>query len=201
MSAPVKCKCCGLTMIAPPAERALSGLCPICDHCDRRHGDALQLAVSRARARNLITWDQALGRMMVDDAWLAGMLTFRLLDDGTYAPWIPMAVPRWRVVVGRAQALGEPPDIALAIAVTVAKYQPGRASYDVLQDIRDDVLAMAQCLDPDVVDVIVRSKNGGIRPDDLNIEVASRKSTIFGVEVSPDAAIPDDILSRPRGQA
>lgn len=183
----------------------------MCDVCDRRHGDELQLQVMALVRAGQITPGRALARMLLDDAHLAGMLEVRTFVDSAVTggievlPWIPVAVPRWRVIVGRALALGELPEIALLVQVTLARFMGLYSTPGVLAELKRDLSDAMSTVDPNVLDVEVTTEMGRIDPGHLKIIVTTRTAAGPGmVAVAPgaeDVEIPADILRRPRGQA
>lgn len=203
MPGEARCRCCGVDVGDGP-RRALHR-CILCDWCDGRHGDELQLYVAaraRARAGTTTAW-AAIGRMLVDDAAMAGMLNFKVLDGDTVRPWIPAPVPRWRVLIGRALARDEVPDLSMLVQVALAPYIPGTATRETLAALSRDLSAAFALFDPNVIDVEVDSARDVLDPHHLIISVKARTATAPGMVTvaAPDVEIPADIMTRPRGSA
>jgi hypothetical protein len=204
MSEVVHCECCRCRITGP---REALRRCALCDLCDGFHGDRLQIRVMVLMASRQITPGHALARMLFDDAHHAGMLELHP-DPQPGQPmahrvWIPSAVPRWRVVIGRAVARGEPPDLGLIMQVIVARYQPARPTPDLLTTIALELGSALKMLNPYVSEVQIGSTNDTeLAPEHLIVNYVARDPDPPSEVVNLVAAeIPDDIMSRPRGSA
>lgn len=196
----VTCRCCGVPVEGPRAERRL---CPVCDMCDRRHGDDLQAHVVALLRNGQITFGRALSRMLVDDALLTGALLLIPIDRTAACELRILApVPRGCVVIGRAIALGRLPDVSAVIAAALARYVGLRATGAVLGDIRRDLIEVITLIDDSVIDVAVTSRTDMLDPGHLIIEITGKSPALGAViHEDADATVPPDIMSRPRGQA
>lgn len=183
----VPCRCCGtVTVNAEVARR----LCTLCQRCDRRHGDELQHHVARLVRSGQIDAYHGLARMMIDDANLCARLAF-VGDPMAATLWIPEAPRRWEVVVGRALALKQAPDLSLILQVTLARFVPGLATPERMQELANELTSALAFIDPNVLSVDVASRR------DMRTAAAPGMVTVC----APDVEIPEDVMTRPRGQA
>jgi hypothetical protein len=199
---PGRCKCCGFPV---QGARAAIELCVVCDHCDRRHGDALQLHVMQLLRARQISVGHALARMLIDDAHLAGELMLIQRDPAVpiAVPWIAQPVKRWRVVTGRAFARDEPVEMELLVGVILGRYIPGKATRENLDELRRDLIEAFTTLDDNVVDIEVDCTRDVIDPAHLIINIHTKTAAAPGMTaiVDDQVELPDDIMARPRGQA
>lgn len=198
------CRCCGVRI--GPGPRVAIRRCIVCDMCDRRHGDELQIHVMSLLRAGQLEPGHALARMMFDDAHLAGMLEVRRPDPDRpeVHPWVIAAVPRWRVVVGRALARDELPDIGLMVRVALARYLGQRNTAAVRAEISRELTEAMVMVDPNVLSVEVSTEAEMLDPEGIRIELTARTARPGMMTVGPgaeDVDIPDDIMLRPRGQA
>jgi len=209
----VRCRCCGVLLA--PGPRAEIRRCILCDLCDRRHGDELQLHVMGLVRAGRITWGHALARMLIDDAHHAGMLGM-VVENGalTATLTVPEPVPRWRVVIGRAISRGELPELNLVLKVTLARYIGKRATLAVREEMRRELCEALSTLDDSITDITVSCHLDTIDAEHLMIEITGKRATLGAVAFdasaggadaaklgAPAPELPADIMSRPRGQA
>ncbi len=201
---PTRCTCCGIAMDGA-GPRAQIKRCMICDICDGLHGDALQIQIMKTMRAGLLPAGYALARMLIDDAHLAGRLIAIPDPSGVgSALWIERPVPKYAVVAGRAAARGELPDVTLLTHVTLARFIGLRATSEVKADLQRDLIEMMRYVDSSVLDVNVTTDMDVVDPEHLSITVLASCPTLGStVAEAPDAgaAIPDDIMRRPRGLA
>lgn len=196
-----RCTCCG---IGVSGQRAVIRRCIVCDQCDRLHGDELVATCGRMVRAGQLTPGHVLARVMMDDAHLAGMIEYRDDPDGmTVTAWVPVPVPRWRVVIGRAWARGEAPDISRIVGSVLDRYLPGPASRANLDGIAQDITDALGAIDPNVLNCKVGCKVDQLDPQHLIIEVQTKTAAAPGMVdvLAPDVELPADIMSRPRGSA
>lgn len=197
------CRCCGIKL---EGERAKIRRCILCDLCDRRHGDELQAHVTALlSARPPIDLWHAVARMLTDDAHLAGLLAMVAVEDDagvvTAWPYVIDFVPRWRVVIGRALARDEMPDVSEVLGAVLARYLPGRNS-QALRDAISRDLTDAMCMvDPSIVTCEVTCDQDALDPEHLLIHVTGREPTLGQAVMAPEVGIPDSVMRGPRGQA
>lgn len=197
----VQCRCCGVPVYE---TRATLRRCMVCDLCDRRHGDELQQHVVALVRAGQITPYHAVARMLLDDALISGALQLIDNGDGTAYAWIPHPpVERWMVVAARAYARNGQPDVQAVVDAVLGRYLPGPATRANLDAIARDLRRALHHIDQNVVNVEVDCKRDALDPQHLLITVECRTADAPGTVTvtAPDAAIPADILSRPRGQA
>lgn len=220
MPAEVRCGCCGVALydgVERSSFRAQLGRCLLCDICDGRHGDELQYVVERGVAAGAIPPGQALARMALDDAHMAGML--RLVPNYTQPGnativdlEIPQPVARWRVVLGRAVARGTLPDFSDLIRAVIAKYKGVAITAKVLERLRAEMLEMMSFVDPHVVGLELRHPVAIFDMARLDMTVQTDHPAAPHVALTTPAStevyelrgaveLPADILTRPRGQA
>lgn len=157
-----------------------------------------------------LTWSHALARMMLDDAHLAGMLELHAVprEDPNVAdvePWVSVPVPRWRVVIGRALALDQVPDVGEVVRAALSPFWGLRSSTAIMNEIRRSMTAALVMMDPNIVDVEVATSMNAVDPEEIKIVVLTKTAAAPGmVSIAPgaeDVQIPADIMTRPRGQA
>ena len=200
MPGDARCRCCGISIAGTPREQIRR--CPICDICDRRHGDELQLhCVELVRTGQITPW-HAIGAMLIDDAHVCGMLMMAMQPgDRTLYIGVPVAPPRWRVVIGRALARDEVPEVDLVIKVVLGKHLPGRGTPERLAAIAADLRDALQIMDPSIESVDVTTERDMLDPEHLKILLTARTPALGTVVTGADVELPADIMSRPRGQA
>lgn len=193
-----RCSCCGIFLVG---AEVLRDRCLVCGVCDHMHGDELEARVVRLVAAGSLPWGRALACMLVDDAHHAVRLRFHG-DPMACEMAIDEPVHRWEVVIGRALARGEVPDLSRIVAAVLARYIPGRATTTTLEAIERDMTEALQMFDPDVLSVKVTARRDHLDPEHLIIECSTRNPVGPAVlDIAPEVAIPSDISSRPRGQA
>lgn len=196
------CRCCGIKL---EGERAKVRRCILCDLCDRRHGDELQAHVTMLVRDHRLGFWHAVTRMLVDDAHLAGLLAIVAVEDdhgvATAWPFVCEFVPRWRVVIGRALALGELPDVGRVLDAVLGRYLPARNSQALRDAISRDMTDAMCMVDPTIVTCEVSCDQDAFDPEHLRILVTSRESTLGQTVMAPEVEIPDSVMRRPRGQA
>lgn len=202
------CKCCGIP-IDPADPRAEWRRCAVCDRCDRRHGDELQIHIWALLNAGQISRGHAFARMLIDDALLTGNLELRPEHDEhgnelqTATLWITRPPRRWEVVVGRACARNEVPEVGLVVEVTLARYIPGPASPENMQGLADELTTAFCFMDDNVLSVDVSTERVILDPQHLIIRINTKTAAAPGMITTfgADAELPDDIMQRPRGQA
>lgn len=196
------CRCCGIRL---QGEREKIRRCILCDMCDRRHGDELQSHVTALVHAGQIGFWHAVTRMLVDDAHLAGLLAIIAVEDDTGVvsawPYVLGFVPRWRVVIGRALALNELPDVGQVLGAVLARYLPARNSQAMRDAISRDMTDAMCWIDPSIVSCEVTCDQDALDPAHLMIRVTGRDSTLGQTVMAPEVEIPESVMRGPRGQA
>lgn len=195
----IACRCCGVPVNGP---RQKFRVCPLCDQCDGMHGNALERLLRKLAATGAITMWHGIGRMAVDNAHLTGRLSLIGPSDAA-TMWVATAPRPWEVVLGRAGASFTIPDIGEIVAACLAPFIPGKVSRATMDAIGRELTGALTWVDPNVVSVDVDCKRDSIDPEHLLIHVNTRTNVAPGsiTVCEPNIEIPDDILSRPRGQA
>lgn len=196
------CRCCGIQL---QGEREKIRRCILCDMCDRRHGDELQAHVTALVRAGQIGFWHAVTRMLVDDAHLAGLLAITAVEDdnGVVSAWpyVIDFVPRWRVVLGRALALNEIPDVGQVLGAVLARYLPARNS-QALRDVISRDLTDAMCMvDRSIAACEVLCDQDVLEPEHMRINVIATAAFLGQTVMSPEVEIPDSVMRGPRGQA
>lgn len=193
------CKCCGVPLTPDRWER---GNCPICDLCDKLHGDQLERVVRHLLEIKQVSFGHALVRCAIDDAHLSGYLEFRGPRTNAY-PFVRQAPRRWEVVIGRACALGEVPAIADITAACLSPFIPGRVNRETMDAIAKEITDAFQWIDPDVERVEVDCKRDALDPQHLIIEITKRVNVAPGTVALVDdkTVIPDYIARQKTAQA
>lgn len=195
-----RCKCCGIPIDGP---RVAIELCVVCDRCDRRHGAALEQAcIAAVRAGLLSPW-HALCRMMIDDALLTGGLALVVDGRGMARPLVPDCPDRWMVVICRAWARQEQPQLDDIVGAVLGRYIPGPATRANFDAIARDLQRALSTIDENVLSVEVDSKIDTLDPEHLIINIQARTPATPGMVTitAPDVELPADIMTRPRGLA
>lgn len=196
------CRCCGIQL---QGEREKLRRCILCDMCDRRHGDELQAHVTALVRAGQIGFWHAVTRMLVDDAHLAGMLAITAVEDDhgvvSAYPYVIDFVPRWRVVLGRALALNEIPDVGQVLGAVLGRYLPARNSQALREAISRDLTDAMRMVDPTIITCEVTCDQDALDPEHLRINVTGRAPTLGQIVMAPEVEIPDSVMRGPRGQA
>ncbi len=196
------CGCCGIPL---DGQRAFLRRCMVCDRCDHKHGDELQIAIEHLLANGKIESGQAMVRMLIDDAHLSGRIVW-IVDPDTSTAMITIPDPpqRWEVVCARAMVRGSMPDLQSVIEAVLTSYIGKQSAPSVLRNLEGDLSRAMAFVDPDVLSVSVEAHRDAIDPGHLFITVSTRTACMPGVvsrSDDADALIPDDIALRPRAQA
>ncbi|HSR79075.1 MAG TPA: hypothetical protein VLN57_21055 [Xanthobacteraceae bacterium] len=198
----VRCHCCGIRL---EGERAAIRRCILCDMCDRRHGDELQVHVTALVRNGVIDLWHGVTRMLVDDAHVAGLLAIVAVEDagGLVSGWPTVLefVPRWRVMIGRARARDELPDVTLVLNAVLARYLPAQNSHALRTAISIDMTDAMCLIDPSIVSVDVTCEQDALDAEYLMINVIANVPTLGQTAMAPDIQIPDSVMRGPRGQA
>lgn len=196
------CRCCGIQL---QGEREKLRRCILCDMCDRRHGDELQAHVTALVRAGQIGFWHAVTRMLVDDAHLAGMLSILAVEDdrgiASAYPLVMGFVPRWRVVIGRALASKEIPDVGRVLGAVLGRYLPARNSQALREAISRDLTDAMCMVDPSIVTCVVACDQDALDPEHLMISVTGRAPALGQTAMSPEVEIPESVMRGPRGQA
>lgn len=196
------CRCCGIKL---QGAREKIRRCILCDMCDRRHGDELQAHVTALVRTGQIGFWHAVTRMLVDDSHLAGLLAMYAVEDdvGVVKVWPVVIdfVPRWRVVIGRALALNEIPDVGQVMGAVLARYLPARNSQSMRDAISRDLTDAMCMVDPTIITCEVTCDQDALDPAHLMINVTGRAPTLGQTVMAPEVEIPDSVMRGPRGQA
>lgn len=198
-----KCSCCGVM------HRA-QGVCCICAatchvNAPHQHGDELQQRTEHSVRLGRLEPYHGMALMMLDDALLAGRLQLVPCPEGGVMPHIPVPVPRWLVVFGRALALGQQPDPQAVLQASVTRYLDVEATPENREALRRDLATAAMALGmPEERAATIRCSFDEVTGmatmrvgDGESMQLAIHRRPALGFTVT----IPADIMSRPRGQA
>jgi hypothetical protein len=119
----------------------------------------------------------------------------------TAYPFVCDFLPRWRVVIGRALALGEQPDVGRVLNAVLGRYLPARNSQALCDAISRDMTDAMCMVDPTIVTCEVSCDQDAFDPEHLKILVTGREATLGQVVMAPEVEIPESVMRGPRGQA
>lgn len=177
-------------------------MCIGCDRCDGLHGARLQHVLTEVVKAGKLDPGTALARSLIDDAQLTGRAVYTRRDDGTADLTIPDPPERWRVVVARALARNELPDLQSVVDAVLRRWLPAPFSFSLGERIAADLLPALRVIDPSIFGVEIDCHRDIADPEHLIIKVNASTPTLGAALVDTrDVAIPDYVMRTPRGSA
>lgn len=193
------CRCCGVPVHGEIREKLR--VCPLCDQCDGKHGDALQAHCVALVEQGRTTWGTAIARLAIDNAHLWGTLEWH--GDPRCAELHVAHCPSpWQTLVGRCAARGVMPGYDALLNACLAPFVPGPNTHENKQAIADELTTALCWLDQNVASVDVGFEADTFDAAHILIRVNLKQAVPGAIMLeTPGADIPRDIMARPRGQA
>lgn len=166
------------------------------------HGAKLQHVLTAVVREGKLDPGVALARSIMDDAQLTGRIVYMRREDGSADVTVPDPPERWRVVVARALARNELPDLQSVVAAVLDRWLPAPYSSALGERIAADLLPALRVIDPSIFGVDIDCHRDVADPEHLIIKVNASTPTLGAALVDTrDVAIPDYVMRTPRGSA